>query len=506
MGQSPRSHADATPAHVPLPWQPARSPVSPVSRPLSRPRAYMSPGGRACCIQVRSILAIMTAPRITPATAFPIATTVRDALYDRIPLGRPDISLIGTAPFARLERIQQLGFVSRVWPGARHTRFEHSLGVMHLTRLAIDHIRAHPEGRWLTDRDARVAVAAALLHDIGHYPFSHAIEELGSPIVPHERGGRHLIEGPLIAPILEESWGIDPGRVANFVDPNGAELPPADRILRGVLSGALDMDKLDYLPRDARACNVPYGGVDTARLIDALTVARIELPGGDVNLRIAIGEKGISPLHSLINARQEMFDNVYWHHTNRACMVMLLRATQEALIVGELQPDELIGHDDDSLLARLASEVMPAATQRLTAALRERRFHKRAVEVSARATELYGRLGNLYFDRAARREVELRIADSLAAILGEPVPPETILIDIPKPEKWRTDVWVRFDAPPVGFEPLMPWRDVVGLTDDDFKRYEEHRRLIRIVAAEPYREALSHAWERLLMPLLGAAI
>ena len=78
--------------------------------------------------------------------------------------------------------------------------------VMHLTRLAIDHSK-QPEGRWLTDGDARVAVAAALLHDIGHYPFPHAIEELGSPIVPHERGGRRLIEGSQIGPILEDAWG-----------------------------------------------------------------------------------------------------------------------------------------------------------------------------------------------------------------------------------------------------------------------------------------------------------
>src|SRR5919112_2681712 len=74
---------------------------------LSRARAYMPPGNRACPIQARSILAIMTDPRSTPATAFPVVTTVRDALYDRIPLGRPDIALIGTAPFVRLERIQQ---------------------------------------------------------------------------------------------------------------------------------------------------------------------------------------------------------------------------------------------------------------------------------------------------------------------------------------------------------------------------------------------------------------
>jgi HD superfamily phosphohydrolase len=315
-----------------------------------------------------------------------------------------------------------------------------------------------------------------------------------------------LIEGSPIAPILEEAWGVDPRRVANFVDPNGADLPPADRLLRGVLSGALDMDKLDYLPRDARACNVPYGGVDTARLIDALTIARIQGPGDEVTLRIAIGEKGISPLHSLINARQEMFDNVYWHHTNRACMVMLLRATQEALIAGALQPEELIGHDDDSLLTRLTSDAMPAPTQRLARGLRDRHIYKRAVEIGSRAFELYARLGNLFFDPLARRDVETRLAAALAEEMGAPVPPEAVLIDIPKPERWRSDVWVTFERPPVGFEPLMPWRDVVGLTDDDFKRYEEHRRLIRIVAVEPYRDLLSHSWEKLLMPLLGAAI
>ena len=338
---------------------------------------------------------------IAPATGFPIVTTVRDALYDRIPLAEPEVALIGTAAFSRLERIQQLGFVSRVWPGARHTRFEHSLGVMHLARLAVAHIRATRHGRWLSDDDARVAVAAALLHDVGHYPFSHAIEEVGAPIVPHERAGRELIAGPEIAPILEERWGIDPGRVAAMVDPNGATLPPADRLLRGVLSGALDMDKLDYLPRDARACNVPYGGVDTARLIDALTVVSSDGTEDQVSLRIAIGEKGVSPLHSLINARQEMFDNVYWHHTNRACMVMLLRATQDALLAGVLRPDELHQLDDATLLARYSADAMPETTRRLARALRDRRLHKRAVEIGSRAFELYARLGQSLF-RPAR--------------------------------------------------------------------------------------------------------
>jgi hypothetical protein len=187
-------------------------------------------------------------------------------------------------------------------------------------------------------------------------------------------------------------------------------------------------------------------------------------------------------------------------------MVMLLRASQDAVLAGAIQPGELHRQDDASLLENLASAHMPPTTQRLARSLRDRVIHKRAVEISSRAFELYARLGNLFFDPRARRDVELELAKSLAARLQHDVPPEAVLIDIPKPERWGTDVWVHFERPPIGFSAFMPWRDVVGLTDEDFKRYEEHRRLIRIVVAEPYREAMAETWESLLFPLLGAAI
>jgi len=308
-------------------------------------------------------------------TGFPGVTVVRDALYDRIPLSAPEIALIGSGPFLRLDRIQQLGFVSRVWPGAKHTRYEHSLGVMHLARLALAQLRSSAAGAWITETDARVVVAAALLHDIGHYPFSHAIEELGPPVLDHETIGSRIILGGEVAGILDREWGVAPERVAALVHTEREALPPRDRVLRGLLSGTLDMDKLDYLPRDAHGCNVPYGGVDTARLIDALTLAENGPAGADEErCVIAIGEKGISPLHSLVNARQEMFDNVYWHHTNRACMVMLLRAVQEALVAKAITAEALTtDHDDASLLALMRGQEMPDATRRLANALAERR-------------------------------------------------------------------------------------------------------------------------------------
>jgi len=482
---------------LPLPiFPPAEVPEAPVPQP-NRPDDSS--------VQIPVI-------RTVPGLSLPVETTIRDAIYDRIPLSGPELAIMATPAFLRLDRIQQLGFVSRVWPGAKHTRFEHSLGVLHLTRLALEHLRQSPRGGMIAEEDARTIAAAALLHDIGHYPFSHAIEELGPPVRPHEEVGAARIVAGEIATILREQWGVRPERVAAIVFEGHETLTPVDQFLRSLLSGPLDMDKLDYLPRDAHGCNVPYGGVDTARLIDALGIAAVPEAvvrqgrtqgGGD---RIVVESKGVSALHSLINARQAMFDNVYWHHTNRACMAMLLRAIQEAVIAGTIDADELPEHDDASLLAYLGRPEMPEGTRRLTVALTQRRIHKRAVEVSRLAFELYGRLGNLFYDPAARRQVETLLTERLSSKIGEAVPADAILIDIPKPEQWRTGVWVTFDRPPVGFAPIMPWRDVAGMSDEDFKRYEEHRRLIRIVAAEPWRDVVRENWERLLMPLLGGVL
>ena len=424
-------------------------------------------------------------------------TTVRDSLYDLVPLSREAAAILSTPVFQRLEDIQQLGFVSRVWPGARHTRFEHSLGVMHLMTRAL--LELAGQGAPIDAETGRTGIAAALLHDIGHYPFSHAIEELGPPIQKHEDVGRNIIQQGEIADLLVSEWQVDPARVAWLVEPVGQPAHEHDLLVQGLLSGPLDVDKLDYLPRDARACHVPYGGVDTARLISALRVINV-----DGQARIGIDEKGISPLHSLINARQEMFDNVYWHHTNRACMAMLLRAVQDAVLAG-MPADELTLHTDHSLIERLSRDDMPETTRHLVYRLRNRWFYKRAVQISARAEVLYGYLGNLFHDQAGRRAVEIDMATRLSDLTGMDVGEADVLIDIPKPERWSTSVWVQFETPPVGYSPLMTWRDVAGASDEDFKKYEEHRRLIRIVVTPALRDIVNRHWDRLLYPLLSAS-
>src|SRR5947209_6834552 len=330
-------------------------------------------------------------------------STVRDSLYDLIPLGPREEKLIGTPAFLRLQKVKQLGFVYRVWPGATHTRYEHSLGCYHLAVRGLRALLQRGEEGGLAGvsiSSIQTLVVAALLHDIGHYPYSHTIEELGYPIVNHEKVGRWVIENSEIATILERDYHLSPERVADFIDPPKTKaLPLDDELLSHLLSGALDVDKLDYLPRDARACNVPYGGVDVARLQGALRVH----PNVHGKRRLVVTHKGISPLHSLLHARQEMFDNVYWHHTSRAFQVMLMRAVQEALLKGALQAEQLVGLDDASLLSLLADACMPVSTRALTEDLELRKPYKEVVQISRMAGRLYNRLDALYWDAHRRR-------------------------------------------------------------------------------------------------------
>ena len=429
-------------------------------------------------------------------------STVRDSLYDLIPLGPREEKLIGTAPFLRLQKIKQLGFVYRIWPGATHTRYEHSLGCYYLAVRALRSLLQRGDDGGLfgvSVNSVQTLVVATLLHDIGHYPFSHTIEELGYPIITHEKVGRSIIEKSEIAAILERDYHLSPERVADFIDPPKTKvLPVDDKLLNSLLSGALDVDKLDYLPRDARACNVPYGGVDVARLQGALRIH----PNVHNQRRIVVTHKGISPLHSLIHARQEMFDNIYWHHTARALQVMLVRAVFEALLCGALQVEQLVGLDDASLLSVLAETHMPISSRKLADDLQMRRPYKVVVEISRMAGRFYSRLEALFWDTQRRRHIEQLLAIELANALQIEIADFEVLFDIPRPEKWEMDVWVTFSNPPVGMNSLVTWVEATGLQSDDLARYEQHQRRIRVVVPERLREPVKARKDDVLLPAL----
>ncbi|MFQ5888959.1 MAG: HD domain-containing protein [Gemmatimonadota bacterium] len=313
--------------------------------------------------------------------AAPRARTVRDPVWQNIPLDPVAAAIVDAPQFQRLRRVKQLGFAHLAYPGAVHTRFLHALGVYHLTRRAIETLgRSGALEKLSADERAEIPVVrlAALLHDVGHYAFSHAMEELEPESIPghHEEVAARFLEAPPIRAALEGVHPEAPSRIAELI--RGRSRHP----LQGLVSGSLDLDKIDYLRRDSLFCGVPYGAVDVERLLDSLTLAR-EVP--EAPLEVAVTEKGISALESLLFSKYQMFRNVYWHHTVRAATAAFRRLVERALACRALEREELPGRTDEELMnllaRRLENGTGPPILRALLAALVDRRLPKRVLEL-----------------------------------------------------------------------------------------------------------------------------
>ena len=335
---------------------------------------------------------------------------LRDPIWNNIRVDELTLRLIDTDTFQRLRYVRQLGLAYLVYPGATHTRFEHAVGTYHLARGTLTTM-AEREGLGSTNADeAAVIRAAALLHDVGHYPFSHALEEIGQ--LHHEDVARPLITTGAVADLLSAGITADaPQRVFELV--SGTSRSP----LQGLISGSLDLDKIEYLKRDAFMCGVPYGEIDVERLTNSLLVLDDPESG-----RPAIGvlEKGLSALESLLFAKYQMYRNVYWHHAVRSATAMYKRMVEDALRAGAIDAELLPSYTDEGLLHRLEH----AAPSSLLDALKSRRLYKRALEWPA--SQLDDGFGEwVATDRERTREAE----DKLAAELG--VKPGEVLLDFP---------------------------------------------------------------------------
>jgi uncharacterized protein len=288
---------------------------------------------------------------------------IRDPLWNNIRVEPLALRLIDTPAFQRLRYVRQLGLAFLVYPGASHSRFEHALGAYHLARRALDLLAERNDLRDLGDAACREIRVALLLHDIGHYPFSHALEEIGA--MHHEEVARPLIvEGQLGAILREALGGEAPERIVDLI--RGASRSP----LQGLISGSLDLDKIEYLRRDALMCGVPYGEIDADRLMNSLTL---------IEGRIGIQEKGLSALESLLFAKYQMYRNVYWHHAVRSATAMYKRLVSDAIDAGSLTAADLAGFTDEGLLLGLEAK----GGHSLLTALRERRLYKRVIEIPA---------------------------------------------------------------------------------------------------------------------------
>ena len=258
---------------------------------------------------------------------FPSFEIVRDPLWNNIRVDTFTMRLVDSRVVQRLRYVRQLGLAYLVYPGATHSRFEHALGTYHLARRTLA-LLAERDSRVLQGDDAAITCAAAVLHDVGHYPFSHALEEIGAP--NHEDIAAPLVTEGEVADILASELGAaSPGRVLDLIR---GRSPSA---LQGLISGSLDLDKIEYLKRDALMCGVPYGEID----VDRLTHSLVLVPDPDTGApTVGVVEKGLAALESLLFAKYQMYRNVYWHHAVRSATAMYKRLVSDALQPGCSEP------------------------------------------------------------------------------------------------------------------------------------------------------------------------
>ncbi|CCQ32796.1 dGTPase protein [Halorhabdus tiamatea SARL4B] len=353
--------------------------------------------------------------------------TIKDSVHDYIEVEGVALSLLDTPPLQRLRHVSQLGTVTLVYPSANHTRFEHSLGVYHLADQALSHLG-------IEGQQAERVRAAALLHDVGHGPYSHNVEGL-----IHRHTGKYhddvhdLIGEGAVARVLTEH-GLNPDAVADLIAGDGE--------LGQLVSGELDVDRMDYLVRDAHHTGVPYGTIDHGRLVRELRFRDGEL---------VLAEGNVQTAESLLLARALMTPTVYSHHVARIAKAMLRRASARLLEATDTDPETFRRMDDAELLVALRSTDETAEIGRR---LTYRDLYKRAVwaERAAVPAEV------LEMEQTAIREREREIAEAAG------VDPAAVILDVPP-------------------EPSMAESSSRVLVNGTVRRLEEQSTLVRALQA-----------------------
>lgn len=350
---------------------------------------------------------------------------VRDPIHGDIRITGCLLDLLGTPEVQRLHSIKQLGFAHLVFPGAHHTRFDHSLGACAIATRITEILE-------LPTEEKELVTCAALLHDIGHGPFSHTLESilLERFGVDHVDLSEKLILGTYTIFDEKEALFIHAATLHQILEKYDANEKDIVGIIRGkpskksylgqLLNSTIDVDQLDYLMRDAYYTGVSYGMIDVQRLLQTIMIHK-----GNLTMM----RKGVSVVENILMARALMYSSVYFHKTVRIAELMLLKALEE---IPDAEPFEFFRMTDAELMTRLLT--MGRYQQEIITRLKYRDLFKQAYTASLQDLEKQERKILMRFEDASkRREKEGEIEDALG------IPQGHVILDIPQPELLRAE-------------------------------------------------------------------
>jgi len=403
---------------------------------------------------------------------------IHDGIHGGIRVSGPLLELVQTPEFQRLRQIRQLGLAYLVYPGANHSRFEHSLGSSYVAKRLAEELGLGEEGMLLQ--------VGALLHDIGHGPLSHTFEGIYRHYVKerdHMRLGQDIITGRINItgdggriPEILENHGIDPREVANLI--LGRAKKP---YLGQMLHGGVDVDQLDYLIRDAHYTGVAHGIIDLERLLRVLEIHNGEL---------VVNEKGIEAVEGMLVARSLMYSRVYFHHTVKIAEGMLTRALEFALEENYLW--DFWRMTDCRVLVELEDlEGLPAE---LTRRVLHRKLYKAAVLASTEelSPEERRELLSAYRNVKRRQELERALAEAVGAREGEVIIQFSIAdLMLSEPRLKETGIKVLIDGR------VQPLSKVTPLANA-LKRRQTPRWAVLIASPENYVEKVRESWRKVL--------
>lgn len=378
-------------------------------------------------------------------------------------------AIVDTSEFQRLRQITQLALASRVYPGAIHSRFEHALGVYNNAICYLRQLGLDPRfASTVNSHDAEVLIAAALLHDVGHWPFCHPIEDLALPDVPeHEDFARQFLGADSeLAEVLRQQWNIEPEEIIQVLV--GKPTEAALSLRQSILSGPIDIDKMDYLNRDSQHCGVPYGrNFDRNRLIGSLIVNE----AGD---GLALTTKGKTAAEMMVFARYVMFSEVYWHHAVRAATTMFTRTFYE--LHTKLNLNELFQQNEPDMIATLRNVAEGTSVENLCEGLfgPKRSIHKRLCEYSLNhRPDLYRSLRQMSYPDLV--QCSNRLAAQFRSRFGWELTDSEVLIDAPplhREVEFKVDIYdpaIQSYSPLNQISPIVASMSKTGF-DDCVKR------------------------------------